>query len=37
MLDKYQDKIVLPKDFITEKGNMIENKLIEHFDNDDIG
>ena len=37
MLDKYQDKIVLPKDFITEKGNMIENKLIDHFDNDDIG
>ena len=37
MLDKYQDKIVLPNDFITEKGNMIENKLIEHFDNDDIG
>lgn len=37
MLDKYRDKIVLPKDFITEKGNVLENKNIEHFDDDDVG
>lgn len=37
MLDKYPNKIVLPEDFITEKDNVLGNKLIEHFEDDDIG
>lgn len=37
MLDKYPNKIILPEDFITEKDNVLGNKLIEHFEDDDIG
>lgn len=37
LLEKYPKKIVLPYDFIVEKENVLGNKLIENFENDDIG
>ncbi len=37
MLDKYRDKIVLPKDFAVLEGKEIVVKNIEDFDSNDIG
>lgn len=37
ILNKYPKKIVLPSDFIVEKGNELGNKLIENFEDDDVG
>lgn len=37
ILKEYPNKIVLPEDFIVEKDNELGNRLIEHFENDDIG
>lgn len=37
ILDEYPKKIILPYDFIVEKGNVLGNKLIDNFEDDDIG
>lgn len=37
MLKKYPNKIILPKDFVTENNNVITTKNIYDFDKEDIG